>query len=91
MNNLAVMASFWAVPPAKFRSSFYLEQHIELIRELIMRMDVPVTLTLLEDVLCARFLGNDVRVCHDAFAAIRARLRRYWFDLDEEFPRIWKT
>lgn len=55
MNNLAVMASFWAVPPAKFRSSFYLEQHIELIRELIMRMDVPVTLTLLEDVLCARF------------------------------------
>ncbi|MDN8339199.1 urease accessory protein UreD, partial [Acinetobacter baumannii] len=74
-----------------FRSSFYLEQHIELIRELIMRMDVPVTLTLLEDVLCARFLGNDVRRCHDAFAAIRAKLRRYWFDLDEEFPRIWKT
>ncbi|MCV9897414.1 UNVERIFIED_CONTAM: urease accessory protein UreD, partial [Cronobacter sakazakii] len=27
----------------------------------------------------------------DAFAAIRAKLRRYWFDLDEEFPRIWKT
>ncbi|BDE24623.1 hypothetical protein OCUAc20_31230 [Acinetobacter baumannii] len=77
--------------PEKFRSSFYLEQHIELIRELIMRMDVPVTLTLLEDVLCARFLGNDVRRCHDAFAAIRAKLRRYWFDLDEEFPRIWKT
>ena len=91
MNNQAVMASFWAVPPEKFRSSFYLEQHIELIRELIMRMDVPVTLTLLEDVLCARFLGNDVRRCHDAFAAIRAKLRRYWFDLDEEFPRIWKT
>ncbi len=79
------------MPPEKFRSSFYLEQHIELIRELIMRMDVPVTLTLLEDVLCARFLGNDVRRCHDAFAAIRAKLRRYWFDLDEEFPRIWKT
>lgn len=56
-----------------------------------MRMDVPVTLTLLEDVLCARFLGNDVRRCHDAFAAIRAKLRRYWFDLDEESPRIWKT
>ncbi|MGM7389149.1 urease accessory protein UreD, partial [Acinetobacter baumannii] len=61
------------------------------IRDSIMRMDVPVTLTLLEDVLCARFLGNDVRRCHDAFAAIRAKLRRYWFDLDEEFPRIWKT
>lgn len=49
------MASFWAVPPEKFRTSFYLEQHVELIRELIMRMDVSVTLTLLEDVFCARF------------------------------------
>ena len=56
-----------------------------------MRMDVPVTLTVLDDVVCARYLGNDVRQCHDAFAAIRARLRRYWYDLDEEFPRIWRT
>ena len=91
MNNQAVMGSFWAVAPEKYRSAFYLEQQLELIRELMMRMQAPVTLTLLDDVVCARFLGNDVRHCHDAFAAIRARLRRYWFDLDEEFPRIWRT
>ncbi|WP_213066450.1 urease accessory protein UreD [Acinetobacter oleivorans] len=91
MNNQAVMGSFWAVAPEKYRSAFYLEQQLELIRELMMRMQAPVTLTLLDDVVSARFLGNDVRHCHDAFAAIRARLRRYWFDLDEEFPRIWKT
>jgi len=91
MNNQAVMGSLWAVAPQKYRSSFYLEQQLELIRELMMRMQAPVTLTLLDDVVCARFLGNDVRRCHDAFAAIRAKLRRYWFDLDEEFPRIWKT
>lgn len=91
MNNQAVMGNFWAVAPEKYRSSFYLEQQLELIRELMMRMQAPVTLTLLDDVVCARFLGNDVRHCHDAFAAIRARLRRYWFDLDEEFPRIWRT
>ncbi|OTU28586.1 urease accessory protein UreD [Acinetobacter pittii] len=91
MNNQAVMGSFWAVAPEKYRSSFYLEQQLELIRELMMRMQASVTLTLLDDVVCARFLGNDVRHCHDAFAAIRARLRRYWFDLDEEFPRIWRT
>lgn len=91
MNNQAVMGSFWAVAPEKYRSAFYLEQQLELIRELMMRMQAPVTLTLLDDVVLARFLGNDVRHCHDAFAAIRARLRRYWFDLDEEFPRIWKT
>lgn len=91
MNGHAVMGSFWAVAPEKYRATLYLEQHIELIRELMMRMDVPVTLTLLDDVVCARFLGDDVRACHDAFAAIRARLRRYWFDLDEEFPRIWRT
>jgi urease accessory protein len=55
MNNQAVMGSFWAVAPEKYRFSFYLEQQLELIRELMMRMDVPVTLTLLDDVVCARF------------------------------------
>ena len=91
MNGHAVMASFWAVPPEQYRSNFYLDQHIDQIRELIMRMDINVTLTLLDYVVTARYLGNDVRECHDAFAAIRAKLRRYWFDLDEEFPRIWRT
>lgn len=91
MNGHAVMGSFWAVPPEKYRASFYLEQHLDLIRELIMRMDVPITLTLLGDVISARFLGDDVRQCHDGFAAIRARLRSYWFGLDEAFPRIWRT
>lgn len=91
MNKCAVMGSLWAVPPEKYRASFYLDEHIELIRELMMRMDVPVTLTRLDDVITARYLGNDVRECHDAFAGIRARLRKYWFGLDEEFPRIWRT
>ena len=91
MNGHAVMGSFWAVPPEKFRSNLVLDEHIDLIRELIMRMDLPVTLTLLGDVISARYLGDDVRQCHDAFAAIRAKLRRYWFDLNEEFPRIWRT
>ena len=75
----------------KFRSKFYLDQQIDQIRELIMRMDIKVKLTLLDDVVTARYLGDDVRQCHDAFAAIRAKLRRDWFDLDEEFPRIWRT
>lgn len=91
MSGCAVMGTFWAVPSEKFRSNLYLDEHIDLIRELIMRMNTPVTLTILGDVICARYLGQDVRQCHDAFAAIRARLRRYWFDLKEEFPRIWRT
>lgn len=91
MNGHAVMASFWAVPPEQYRSNFYLDQHVDQIRELIMRMNINVTLTLLDYVVTARYLGDDVRECHDAFAAIRAKLRRYWFDLDEEFPRIWRT
>lgn len=91
MNGHAVMGSLWAVAPEQYRNSQALKAHLELVRELIMRMDVRVTTTLLDDVICARYLGDDVRACHDAFAAIRARLRKYWFDLDEEFPRIWRT
>lgn len=91
MNGHAVMGSFWAVAPELFRVSNVLDSQIDQIRELIMRMNIKVTLTLLDDVICARYLGDDVRQCHDAFAAIRAKLRRYWFDLDEEFPRIWRT
>ena len=91
MNGHAVMGSFWAVPPEKFRSNKYVDDHIDVIRDLIMRMNIHVTLTRLDDVICARYLGDDVRKCHDVFAAIRAKLRRFWFDLDEEFPRIWRT
>ena len=91
MNNCQVMASLWAVPPLLQRSEAILNQQIELIRELIVRMQLPVTLSLLNDVIVARYLGNDVRQCHDAMAAIRAKLRRDWFELDEEFPRIWRT
>ena len=91
MNGHAVMGSFWAVSPENYRHSHLLEEHIALIRELMTRMNAQVTLTLLGDVISARFLGDDVRQCHDAFAAIRAKLRQYWFNLDEEFPRIWRT
>ena len=91
MDGHAVMASFWAVPPKAARMTDQLEQQLDVLRDLVMRMNVPVTLTLLDDVITARYLGDDVRQCHDAFAGIRARLRRDWFGLDEEFPRIWRT
>lgn len=91
MNGHAVMGSFWAVPPMLLRQTIILEEQIGVVRDLIMRMDLAVSLTLLDDVISARYLGDDARECHDAFAAIRAKLRRFWFDLDEEFPRIWRT
>lgn len=91
MNGCAVLASFWAVAPVHHRDLSKLEQQLGTIRDLMVRMKAPVTLTLLEDVVSARYLGHDARQCYDAFAAIRAKLRRYWFDLDEEFPRIWRT
>lgn len=91
MNGHAVMGSFWAVPPEQHRELSLLAEQIDAIRDLIMRMQIPVTLTLLDYVVSARYLGDDARQCHDAFAAIRAKLRRFWFNLDEEFPRIWRT
>jgi urease accessory protein len=91
MNGKAVMGSFWALAPQAQRDQQMLDQQLECIRELLMRIDAPVRITRLDAVLSARYLGDDVRQCHDAFAAIRARLRRDWFALDEEFPRIWRT
>ena len=91
MHGHAVMASFWAVPPEQHRELSVLAEQVDTIRDLIMRMQIPVTLTLLDHVISARYLGDDVRQCHDAFAAIRAKLRRFWFNLEEEFPRIWRT
>lgn len=91
MHQHQVMGSFWAVAPVQYRDQNLLNEQLERIRALMTRMKVAVQLTILGHVLCARFVGDDVRSCHDAFAAIRAQLRRYWFDLDEEFPRIWRT
>lgn len=91
MNHHVVLGNFWAVPPEKLREHVVLDEHIMLLRELIVRTGISVTLSRLDDVICARYLGDDVRECHDAFAALRARLRKYWFDLEEEFPRIWRT
>jgi urease accessory protein len=54
MNNQAVMGSFWAVHLRNI-AQFLFRTTVELIRELMMRMEVPVTLTLLDDVVCARF------------------------------------
>jgi urease accessory protein len=41
----------------QYRASLDLEQHLDLIRELMMRMDVPVTLTVLDDVFVRAIWG----------------------------------
>lgn len=91
MNQQAVTGTFYAVPPQTCRDEGKLSEQINRLRELMSRMKVPVCLTRLGYTLVARYLGNDTRQCLDAFAAIRAKCRREWFDLDEELPRIWKT
>lgn len=91
MHQLAVSGSLYAIPPLEQRDEKRLDVHIDILRELMSRMKVPVRLTRLGYTLVARYLGNDTRQCLDAFAAIRAKCRREWLGLDEELPRIWKT
>lgn len=91
MNRRVVSGSFYAIPPAQQRSEQQLDALIDILRELMVRMKVPIGLTRLGYTLVARYLGDDTRHCLDAFAAIRAKCRLEWFELAEELPRIWKT
>lgn len=87
----AVTGAMWALPPLAYRDTAILDEQILQIRELISRMQMPLYITRLEHLLVARYLGDDARQAVDGFAGIRAKLRRLWFDLDECYPRIWRT
>lgn len=91
MNGHAVMGVLYLVPPPSYRDHARLDDDIDGIRDLIARMQMPLTITRLGEVLVARYLGDDPRQCMDGFAGLRARVRRLWWNLDEAFPRIWKT
>lgn len=91
MNGHAVMGSFYAIAPTGLRNQDELDRDIEQMRDLITRMQISVRITRLNDLISARYLGDDVRQCHDAFAALRAKCRQMWWQLDEAFPRIWRT
>ncbi len=87
----AVSGMLLAVPPIHRRDESLLDQDIAVLRDLIARMQMPLVVTRLDDVVVARYLGADPRQAMDGFAALRAKLRRHWFGLGEELPRIWRT
>ncbi len=91
LDGRAVSGLMLAVPPSQRRDEALLDQDIAVLRDLIARMQMPLVVTRLDDVLVARYLGADPRQAMDGFAAIRAKLRRHWFGLGEELPRIWRT
>jgi urease accessory protein len=87
----AVSGLMLAVPPVARRGESLLDQDIGVLRDLIARMQMPLQVTRLDDVLVVRYLGADPRQAMDGFAGVRAKLRRHWFGLGEELPRIWRT
>lgn len=91
LDGQAVSGLMLAVPPVHRREEAVLDQDIAVLRDLIARMQMPLVVTRLDDVLVARYLGTDPRQAMDGFSGIRAKLRRHWFDLAEELPRIWRT
>ncbi len=91
LNGHAVTATLWALAPLACRSAQQMDAHINMIRDLLMRMDLPVVISRIDRLLVARYMGHSNQDCLDAFAAIRAKLRQIWFGLDEFYPRIWRT
>ncbi len=91
LHGQSVSGMMLAVPPVSKRGEQSLDRDIQVLRDLIMMMQMPLVVTLLDGVLVARYLGMSARQAMDGFAGIRAKLRRRWFDLNEELPRIWRT
>jgi len=91
LDGQAVSGLMLAVPPVARRDEALLDQDIAVLRDLIARMQMPLVVTRLDDVLVVRYLGADPRQAMDGFSGIRAKLRRHWLGLNEELPRIWRT
>lgn len=87
----SLVGTLWAVPPLAQRSEAIIDAQIDSLRDLIVRMKMPLAITRLDHLLVARYLGDDPRQAMDGFSGIRARLRRLWWGLEEELPRIWRT
>jgi len=87
----SLVGTLWALPPLAQRDEQILDAQIDSLRDLIVRMKMPLVITRLDHLLVARYLGDDPRQAMDGFSGIRARLRRLWWGLDEELPRIWRT
>lgn len=91
LNGHAVSGTFWALPPLQHRGAAQMDEHIAQLRELLMRMDLPVVITRLDQLMVARYVGPSNQDCLEVFAALRAKLRLIWLGLVEYYPRIWRT
>jgi urease accessory protein len=86
-----VLGTLWAIPPAGKFCADTLDEQIGRLREMLVQLHLPVAISRLDEVIVARYVGHQTTQCLDALAAVRARLRRDWFDLAEGYPRIWRT
>lgn len=91
LHGQTILGTLWAIPPEGKFSIDALDVQIDRLREMLVQLHLPVAMTRLDGVVIARYLGNRNSECLDGLAAVRARLRRDWFDLAECYPRIWRT
>ncbi len=91
MANHAVLGTLYAMAPLEHRTGLLLDGLIERLYDLCTRLKMPLAVTRLDDLIVIRYLGDDAREALAGFAALRARLRREWYGLEEHFPRIWRT
>lgn len=90
-----VLGTFWVVPPLGVLDALNQGTSqvcvIKGLRSFIQAKQLPVVCSQTKDAISIRYLGNQVRDCFDAFAAVRLHLRQVWHGWQPHTPRIWHT
>lgn len=89
LNNDCFLAHLWLLAPPASRNQN--KQLVEQLRTLIEPYQSQLSISCVDELIVARFQGNDVRACFHTFCQIRKQVRDLWFSYDEYAPRIWAT
>lgn len=87
--NHAVFGTLWAIAP--LQQQHQLKNWLDSLRQTIAEHRLPLLVTMTEQAIMVRYLGEDARQCLLAMDQIRGILRQLMWQQRQHIPRIWQT
>ena len=87
--NHSVFGTLWAIAP--LQQQHQLKNWLDRLRQTITEYSLPLLVTMTEQVIMVRYLGEDARQCLLAMNQIRGILRQLMWHQQQHIPRIWQT